>query len=161
MRAALAQLLEDGPTLETTDDWHAMVGGNVRDVVSGGAVAGVTVIATSPALEHTQAVITDENGDYAITELPPGEYVITFYYAEITMERPGIVLDAGASLHFPLVLDPDERPHVALSDPPINIPIPGRTFEDALGGAAGSQCDCDGVSFTGVTSMENTDVIDE
>ena len=41
-----------------------------------------------------------------------------------------------------------------------NIPVPGRTFESALGAAAGSQSDGVGVSFSGSSSLENQWVID-
>ncbi len=41
-----------------------------------------------------------------------------------------------------------------------NIPVPGRSFESALGAAAGSQADGVGVSFSGSSSLENQYVID-
>ena len=41
-----------------------------------------------------------------------------------------------------------------------NIPVPGRTFEAALGAAAGSQNDGVGVSFSGSSSLENQYYVD-
>ncbi len=41
-----------------------------------------------------------------------------------------------------------------------NVPVPGRTFESALGAAAGSQGDGIGVSFSGSTSLENQYYVD-
>lgn len=41
-----------------------------------------------------------------------------------------------------------------------NIPVPGRTFEAALGAAAGSQGDSKGVSFSGGSSLENQYYVD-
>ncbi len=41
-----------------------------------------------------------------------------------------------------------------------NIPVPGRTFEAALGAAAGSQNDGIGTSFSGSTSLENQYYVD-
>ena len=64
--------------------------GTVVDSKSGEKLAGVTVIATSPSLAQAQTAITDENGQYKITDLPPGDYLVTFYYADITLERGGI-----------------------------------------------------------------------
>src|SRR5688572_21417702 len=64
--------------------------GRVTDSKSGESLAGVTVIATSPSLPQAQTAITDENGGYKITDLPPGDYLVTFYYADITLERSGI-----------------------------------------------------------------------
>nr|HEX4313772.1 VIT domain-containing protein [Kofleriaceae bacterium] len=41
-----------------------------------------------------------------------------------------------------------------------NIPVPGRTFEAALGAAAGSESDSAGVSFSGASSLENQYYVD-
>ncbi len=41
-----------------------------------------------------------------------------------------------------------------------NIPVPGRTFEAALGAAAGSQNDGGGVRFSGSTALENRYYVD-
>lgn len=62
---------------------------------TGKSLAGVTVVATSPALQGTQAELTDDTGRYTISWLPPGVYLLTFYYSEIVLERKGI--DVGLS----------------------------------------------------------------
>jgi hypothetical protein len=64
--------------------------GTVADSNTGEKLAGVTVIVTSPQLLQTQTAITDENGAYQVGQLPAGEYLVTFYYADITVERSGI-----------------------------------------------------------------------
>ena len=52
--------------------------GTVRDT-SGAILPGVTVEASSPALiEKARAAAADGNGQYQITNLPPGTYSITF-----------------------------------------------------------------------------------
>src|SRR6186997_1687193 len=60
---------------------HAQTGsiaGVARDT-SGGALPGVTVEVTSPALiEKVRATTTDENGRYQITALPVGTYTVAF-----------------------------------------------------------------------------------
>src|SRR6185369_2378819 len=61
----------------------------------GDKLAGVTVIVTSPALAQTQTSITDENGSYNVSDIPPGDYLVTFYYADITVERSGIRVGVG------------------------------------------------------------------
>src|SRR5438132_14397202 len=71
------------------------VQGTVTDSKTGDKLAGVTVIATSPSLPQAQTAITDENGQYKITDLPPGDYLMTFYYGDITLERGGINLGAN------------------------------------------------------------------
>src|SRR4051812_5298549 len=41
-------------------------------------VPGVTVTATSPNLQGTRETVTSTNGDYIISLLPSGAYVVTF-----------------------------------------------------------------------------------
>jgi outer membrane receptor for ferrienterochelin and colicin len=43
-----------------------------------GALPGVTVTATSPALQGSRTAVTSENGDFILPLLPPGTYVVTF-----------------------------------------------------------------------------------
>lgn len=66
--------------------------GVVTDQATGDKLPGVTVIVTSPALRATQTAITDEDGFYKIIDLPPGVYLVTFYYADLTTERSGIIV---------------------------------------------------------------------
>jgi hypothetical protein len=155
--------------------------GVVTDAKTGEKLPGVTVIATSPALAQTQTAITDENGFYKITELPPGDYLVTFYYADITLERSGIYVGADKAVSVAQKLDQEkaggETIHVKATAPTIdptsttqgitidknylkNIPVPGRTFDAALGAAAGSQNDGVGVSFSGSSSLENQYYVD-
>jgi len=44
---------------------------------------GITVIATGPNLAKVQAVIGNEKGVFAF-DLPPGDYTLSYYYAECT-----------------------------------------------------------------------------
>ena len=43
-----------------------------------GALPGVTVMATSPALQGSRSAVTSENGDFILPLLPPGTYTVTF-----------------------------------------------------------------------------------
>ena len=57
---------------------QATIAGVVRDA-SAAVLPGVTVEASSPALiEKTRTVVSDGTGQYRITDLPPGTYVLTF-----------------------------------------------------------------------------------
>src|SRR5262249_49974818 len=57
---------------------QASLTGTVRDV-SSAVLPGVTVEASSPALiEKTRSATTDGSGQYRITNLQPGTYVLTF-----------------------------------------------------------------------------------
>jgi len=157
------------------------VQGIVADEKTGEALPGVTVIATSPATAQTQTAITDEKGFYKITELPPGDYLITFYYADITLERSGIYVGVNKTISVSQKLNQEkaggETIHVRATAPTIdptsttqgitidknymkNIPVPGRTFDATLGAAAGSQGDGVGVSFSGSSSLENQYYVD-
>src|SRR4030095_16665063 len=42
------------------------------------AVPGVTVTATSPALQGPRSTVTDKEGLFALRALPPGEYEVKF-----------------------------------------------------------------------------------
>ena len=55
--------------------------GTIRGTVQdqqGLAVPGVTVTATSPALQGRAPTVTDAEGNYTLTALPPGQYEVTF-----------------------------------------------------------------------------------
>src|SRR5436309_12991807 len=70
--------------------------GVVKDA-TGGVLPGVTVEAASSALiEKVRAVTTDEQGQYKIIDLRPGQYAITFTLTGFaTVVREGIDLPAG------------------------------------------------------------------
>lgn len=74
------------------------IAGVVTDA-SGGVLPGVTVQATSPALiEGSRTVITDSNGRYAIVELRPGIFTVSFELPGFSVvRREGIELGAGFS----------------------------------------------------------------
>ena len=173
--------LLDPATARAQSSTTGAVQGVVTDEKTGEKLPGVTVIATSPALAQTQTAITDENGFYKITELPPGDYLVTFYYADITLERSGIYVGADKTVSVAQKLNQEkaggETIHVKATAPTIdptsttqgitidknymkNIPVPGRTFESTLGAAAGSQGDGVGVSFSGSSSLENQYYVD-
>ena len=131
--------------------------GVITDSRSSEKLAGVTVTVTSPSLQGAQTAITDDNGFFKISELPPGEYLITYYYLEITVERSGITVGVNKVTPGHQKLDQSkaggETVKIEDSAPTIdptsttqgitidknyikNIPVPGRTFESALGAAA-------------------------
>ena len=57
---------------------QATISGVVRDA-SGAVLPGVTVEASSPALiEKVRTTVTDGTGQYAIENLRPGMYMVTF-----------------------------------------------------------------------------------
>ncbi len=160
--SSLANQYVSGGT-NTTSSTAGSVRGVVTDKKTGEKLAGVTVIATSPALAQTQTAITDEQGAYKIDDLPPGNYLITFFYADLKVERSGVQVAANKQSNVYQKIDQSsmnrgETLQIAAKAPMIdqtsssqgitldrqylkNIPAPGRTFDGALGAAAGSQGD--------------------
>ncbi len=157
------------------------VQGRVLEKGTGKPMEGVTVVATSPALQGTQAEITDETGFYLIQGLPPGIYEIAFYYGNAQVHQPNVRVQIGGTTPINLKLDPDavqgESITIIQQAPAIDsgstkqgikmdkeymktVPQTGRTYDGAIGQAAGAQQDAVGVSFSGSTSVENNYVVD-
>jgi outer membrane receptor protein involved in Fe transport len=157
------------------------VQGRVLEKGTGKPMEGVTVVATSPALQGTQAEITDETGFYLIQGLPPGIYEVAFYYGNAQVHQPNVRVQIGGTTPINLKLDPDavqgESITIIQQAPAIdsgstkqgikmdkdyvkNVPLAGRTYEGAIGSAAGAQEDGVGISFSGSTSVENNYVVD-
>jgi hypothetical protein len=75
---------------------QATLAGTIRDS-SGAVVPGVNVEAASAALiEKSRAAVTDTTGQYRITELPPGDYVITFSLSGFsTVKHEGVAVSGS------------------------------------------------------------------
>jgi outer membrane receptor protein involved in Fe transport len=163
------------------DATSGAIQGVVKDESTGEALPGVTVVIAGPS-SQPQTTITDENGFYKVTSLPPGVgYIVTFYFADIVLERQGITVGVNKTAPVYVKMKTDaaggETIIVVDSVPTIDptsttqgitldsayldkIPVPGRSFESALGAAAGSQSDGLGVAFSGSTSLENQYYVD-
>src|SRR5688572_9312655 len=74
----------------------ASIVGRVTDE-SGAILPGVTVTASSPALQVPQVTdVTDGQGDYRLTPLPIGTYEVVYTLAGFqTVRREGLRLTAG------------------------------------------------------------------
>jgi hypothetical protein len=175
----LGAMLFAGSALAQTATTGALQG-VVRDK-DGGVLAGVTVVATSLQTQTANSEITGENGSYTITNLAPGSYDVSFYYSDIQVKRTGISVSLGKVTPLHIEIDTSQSGGEVItiegSAPTIdigstkqgvsidqdytrNIPVPGRTFESALGAAPGSQGDLYGVSFSGSSSLENSYIVD-
>src|SRR5438874_7334630 len=75
---------------------QATISGVVKDA-SGAVLPGVTVTAASPALiEKTRTAVTDGTGQYAIENLQPGLYSVTFTLSGFaTVQRDGVQLSGN------------------------------------------------------------------
>jgi hypothetical protein len=155
--------------------------GTVTDQATGKRLAGVTVTVTSPALQGEQTEFTDGTGHFIITELPPGEYLVRFYFADKTVERPGVFLQADKTLAVNVAFPTQEAtvrtyrinekaPSVDVGNTQVqtqittdlvrNTPVRGRTFDAVLELAPGATTDDIGFSFNGATGNENNYLID-
>ncbi|HEX7139214.1 MAG TPA: TonB-dependent receptor, partial [Vicinamibacterales bacterium] len=65
------------PTRAAAQSTTGTISGHVIDS-QGLALPGVTVTASSPALQGAHTITTSGNGDYIFTALPPGTYTISF-----------------------------------------------------------------------------------
>lgn len=73
------------------------VAGRVVDG-AGEALPGVTVLATGPALSEPRLEVTDLEGRYRLSGLPPGAYTISFTLPGFSsVVRTGIDVDAGVA----------------------------------------------------------------
>jgi hypothetical protein len=75
---------------------QATLAGTIRDA-SGAVLPGVTIEATSPALiEKVRTAVSDGTGQYRITDLPPGSYVVTFTLTGFaTVRREGVTISGS------------------------------------------------------------------
>ncbi len=169
------------PTAAHAQRSQAKIVGRVVEQGTNKPLAGVTVTVTSPNLQGEMTEFTNEDGQYTITELPAGTYLVRFYFADIVTERPNVRLDAGTTLPINVALGTDKAKTVTvtLTDraPAVdvgsarqrtvvdadfikNTPVRGRTFESILTTAPTAAGDDVGVSFGGSTSPENQYLID-
>jgi outer membrane receptor protein involved in Fe transport len=155
------------------------VQGVVTDAATGDPLIGVTVIATSPALQGSQAAITDDSGQYKITNLPPGSYSITCYYADVTVRRTldvsvnkttagYLTLDTTKAGGEVIVID-SKAPAIDTTATTQGVTIDseytrrlptGRDYESVLTAAAGGGSDDAGATFSGSSSLENQYIVD-
>jgi hypothetical protein len=178
---ALVAIMSLGGSALAQTTTSGAIQGTVRDAGSGQGLAGVTVVATSRATQTPYSEITNDSGRYEITNLQPGIYDISFYYADIQARQENVNVSLGKVTPVIINLDTGRaggevieikgkaptidvgstKQGVSLDqDYTRNIPVPGRTFASALGAASGSQADLYGTSFSGSSSLENTYIVD-
>lgn len=94
--------------LTTVAAWAQIPTGTVTGKVTsdGQPLPGVSVTAKSPRLQGSRTVVTSGAGDYAIVNLPPGDYTLEFSISGFkTLTKPAVIaaaqsvsLDAAMSL---------------------------------------------------------------
>lgn len=96
-------------TLTLADAAAAQTGqGGLRGYVKdeqGGALPGVTVTATSPALIQPTSAVSDAEGSYRLVNLPPGTYTIAAELAGFaTSRRQDVLLRAGVTFQVDVTM---------------------------------------------------------
>ena len=178
--AAAGLLLAAGGVASAQTSTTGAVRGLVRDQANGETVIGATVVASGPALQGTQATITDDSGEYFVANLPPGIYQVVVYYADAQFSRTNVLIQlgkvavvninintqaaAGETIviegRAPLIDQQSTKTGSTITrDYTDNVPT-GRTFGAVLGAAGGSQTDLYGTSVGGSTSVENTYIVE-
>jgi hypothetical protein len=77
---------------------QATITGVARDA-SGGVLPGVTVEASSPVLiEKARTAVSDDTGQYRLTDLPPGSYTLTFSLQGFTTSKRSGVIVSGSGV---------------------------------------------------------------
>jgi len=75
--------------------------GSVTGDDNGGApLAEVVIVATSPAIPSELAVATDAKGVWALPDLPPGTYQVTFHYANNSIVVRDVEVKRGQAWVF-------------------------------------------------------------
>ena len=103
--AAVALLLLTPPAVA---DAQIAAEGSIRGIVrdaQGAVLPGVTVTAQSPTVPGARTAVSDPQGDYRLTDLPPGEYTLLAELQGFSrLERTGVVVRAGLNLSVDFTL---------------------------------------------------------
>ena len=152
--------------------------GRVTD--NSGPVPGVTIELHSPALQGTKVAVTDSNGEYRFSLLPPGQYSLS---ASLTGYAPLSQSDISVGLNRTLTLELDMRPSsmtetitVTAQAPVVDVTtaqtganvtaetiesLPmARDFYAIAQIAPGTSTDAAGTTMYGSTGAENQYIID-
>ena len=73
----MVALAAGGATAQSVGATTGSLNGRIADA-SGGVLPGVTVTATSPALQGMRTTISNEEGAYRLPGVPPGVYAVQY-----------------------------------------------------------------------------------
>jgi hypothetical protein len=68
---------------------------------------GVTVKATSPALQGERTTVSAENGEFILRDLPAGEYVVELSLEGLATERASVTVEVGRLDRLEIALKPE------------------------------------------------------
>ncbi len=75
-----------------------VIRGVVTEKETGKQMRGVTVVATSPALQGEEAALTDTEGRYRLSNLPPGIYKVSFIFVETSVDRLNVEVNVDKTV---------------------------------------------------------------
>ncbi len=156
--------------------------GVVSDAATHAPAAGVTVIATSNALQGKESAVTDARGRYVIKGLPPGTYQLRFEFGGVSAERSNVgvsidqtitvnvdIMSSAAGIETITIVAAAPTVDVATTSLGVtvtrqfieNVPLGrSRNFDEALSVLPSASRDEFGVSVSGASSPENAYFID-
>ncbi len=181
IRATIVVLLLGLPSLALAGPTDGTIEGQVLDRTTGAPVAGATIVARHAGTGVESANLSDDSGRYDLPALAPGAYTVSAFYANVRVDRHGVLVGAGKTIRLLLRLEAshaeeqsivvEERtPDIDLGSTRFsttvtrdyidNVPTAGRDYQDLLGAGVSTQRDQYGTGFAGATSVENRILID-
>jgi hypothetical protein len=92
---ALTMLGAGGAAAQSVGATTGSLNGRIADA-SGGVLPGVTVTATSPAMQGARTTVSNEEGAYRLPGVPPGVYTVQYELGGFgTVIREGINIGVG------------------------------------------------------------------
>nr|HRC88131.1 carboxypeptidase-like regulatory domain-containing protein [Thermoanaerobaculia bacterium] len=108
-------------------------------LADGSSLPGATVEATSPVLPQPRVTTTNQNGDYRLVLLPPGEYELTFNLSGMAAQKRKVVVLLQQTTFVSLSLSPEavaeavtvvaEAPTIDLTSAEVKTAIPNKTID--------------------------------
>jgi len=111
----LALLMTAGIITPVRGGTTGIISGTITDSETGQKLAGVNVIVEGTDL----TTVTDENGYYVITNVPPGDYAVTaslIGYSDVRMEKVSVLMDVVASVGFEMATAVAEEEEVIVTE---------------------------------------------
>ena len=159
------------PDARAQDSTTGAIKGVVRDAATKEPLFAATVVVSGPGTAP-QTVITEENGRYRVTALPPGnDYKVTVYYADLVVELDDIEIQTNGTvtLNIPISMetftvygdysdvdtdDTSKGKRFTRADWE-DMPVPGTDFTAAITQTPGTQNDGFGIAVSGSSSLES------
>jgi len=134
---------------------ESSVSGKVTDP-SGAVVPGTQVAVSAQGSNLKQTVLTDSEGTYAFTALPPGNYQIEVRQPGFRpLVQSGVTLESGRTLELDLRLELGEQTTaVTVTESSLRVETADTTLGDKLGSPKISSVPLNGRSYTDLLALQ-------